>query len=196
MSNASGSFRVGSSSLKYAPIFSCSRNGAGAGVGLLTSCFAGGRLPGQRRRARDLERVCQEMTRKPLSLKIIRVSAWGSRFCGPALVFSGFYRWAGGRGVPQIGRLADPGAARLPVIGWRPLQSGDEPKQRVLCPAISCHKYVAGNSSPQRLKPPYNLRRYGTAESRALSKTTAEFIPRTCGTPYQEISSTWRYGCT
>jgi len=42
------------------------------------------------------------MTRKSLPLKILRVSAWGSRFCGPILVFSRFYRQAGGRGVPQI----------------------------------------------------------------------------------------------
>ena len=41
-------------------------------------------------------------TAKPLRLKILTVSPWGSRFCRPFPVFSRFYEDIGGRGDPQI----------------------------------------------------------------------------------------------
>ena len=39
---------------------------------------------------------------KPLRLKILPISPWGSRFCRPFPVFSRFYEHTGGRGDPQI----------------------------------------------------------------------------------------------
>jgi len=44
----------------------------------------------------------QEFGDKSLPLKILRVSLFGSRFCGDSLVFSRFYERVGGGGVPQL----------------------------------------------------------------------------------------------